>query len=175
MAESYPFSSELLPYGPSIAICSSLRHSSPCLIRFAPLRIHGFKSDICMVCLGQNGHFRGKVSKYAAVWQCPALPHQIGALRPKAPQYAAARQHSSAYLATFAPLRMHRLNRTFAWCASVKTAISEGRCGNMQQYGSVLPFLTRFAPSGPQHRNMQQHGSILAPILPHSRPCGCIA
>ena len=125
MAESYPFSSELLPYGPSIAICSSLRHSSAYLIRFAPLRTHGFKSDICMVCLGQNGHFRRKVSKYAALWQCPALPHQIGAFRPKAPQYAAARQHSSAYLATFAPLRMHRLNRTFAWCASVKTAMSE--------------------------------------------------
>ena len=128
------------------------------------------KSDICMVCLGQNGHFRRKVWKYA----CPALPHQIRALRPPASQYAAVLQHSSAYLATFAPLRTHRLNRRFAWCASVKTAISEGRCGNMQQYGSVLPFLTKFAPSGPQHRNMQQPCSILAPILPHSRPCGCI-
>ena len=78
-----------------------------------------------MVCLGQNGHFTRKVPKYAAVWQCPALPHQIGALRPKAPQYAAARQHSGAYPATFAPLRMHRLNRTFAWCASVKTGAPE--------------------------------------------------
>ena len=140
MAESYPFSSELLPYGPSTAICSSLRHSSPCLVIFAPLRIHGFKSDICMVCLGQNGHFRRKVWKYA----CPALPHQIRALRPKAPQYAAARQHSGAYPATFAPLRMHRLNRTFAWCASVKTAISEAKWGKVE----------------------------LMAVLPHSRPCG---
>ena len=77
-----------------------------------------------MVCLGQNGHFRRKMLKYAAVWQGPALPHQIRALRPPASQYAAARQHSGAYPATFAPLRMHSLNRTFAWCASVKVAIS---------------------------------------------------
>ena len=82
MAESYPFSSELVPYGPSIAICSSLRHSSPYLIRFAPLRIH-------------------------------------------------------------------ELNRTFAWCASVRIAMSGDMRANMQQHGRILPFFIRIVPYGP--------------------------
>ena len=109
-----------------------------------------------MVCLGQNGHFRSKVLKYAAVWLCPALPHQIRALRPPASQYAAALQHSTAYLATVAPLRMHRLNRTFAWCASVKIAISGDMRANMQQYGRILPFFVRIPPIWPQHCHLQQ-------------------
>ena len=97
-----------------------------------------------MVCLGQNGHFRRKVWKYAAVWQCPALPHQIGAPRPPASQYAAAMQHSSAYLATFAPLRTHGLNRTFAWCASVKVAVSRD-AGEYAAVCGVLPLLQHAA------------------------------
>ena len=89
MAESYPFSSELFPYGPSIAICSSLRHSSPYLIRFAHLRIH-------------------------------------------------------------------ELNRTFAWCASAKMAMSKDMRANMQQHGRILPFVVRIAPIWPQNHHMQQ-------------------
>ena len=128
-----------------------------------------------MVCLGQNGHFSDNVCKYAAVWLYSAPAHLSRDLRPPASQYAAVLHHFKVYVDRFAPLRMHGLNLTFAWCASVKTAISQAMSTNTQQYGYILHLPTSLATSGPQHRNVQQFCIILRSMLTDLHPCGCMA
>ena len=84
------------PSGPQQSQYAAARqHSSAYLARLAPIRVHGLSRAFAGV-PRSNRQFLKDVCKYAAVWQCPALVHQICALRPQALQYAAALQHSSA-------------------------------------------------------------------------------
>ena len=155
MTESYPFSSQLLPYGPSSAICSSLRHSSPYLIRFAPLRIHGLNrtfawcdsvkmamSKDMRANMQQHGRILPFFVRIAPIWPQHRHMQQPAAFQPLSYQICASAEHG--------------LNRTFAWCASVKMVSSRNMRANMQQHDRILPFFVTIAPIWPQHRHMQQ-------------------
>ena len=71
------------------------------------------------------------------MWQCPALAHRICAL-------IAIRSRLAAFQRLSRQIRAHAeawVKSDICWCASVKTAVSEGMGANMRQYGSVLPLL----------------------------------